>query len=76
MGVVIRAIKLVPILVRLGFRAKRQIGSHLHMEHLIDKTRKVTIPIHNKDLPIQTLKSILKQAGISMKDFLKILGRK
>lgn len=75
MGIVIKAVKLVPLLMRLGFRAIRQIGSHLHMEHMVDKTRKITIPIHNKDLPIKTLKSILKQAGISMKEFLKILGR-
>jgi len=75
MGIVIKAARLVPILIRLGFRIVRQIGSHLHLEHLVDKTRKVTIPIHNKDLPKKTLKSILKQAGVSMKDFLKILGR-
>lgn len=75
MGVVIRAIKLVPILIRLGFRTKRQVGSHLHLEHFLDKTKKITVPIHNKDLPIKTLKSILRQAGISMRDFLKILGR-
>lgn len=75
MGVVIKATKLVPILARLGFKAVKQSGSHLHLENFFDKTKKVTIPIHNKDLPIKTLKSILKQAGISMKDFLKIIGR-
>lgn len=75
MGIVIRAAKLVPILTRLGFRIKRQAGSHLHMEHFLNKTRKITVPVHNKDLPIKTLKSILNQAGISIKDFLKILGR-
>lgn len=75
MGIVIKALKLVPILVRMGFRVKRQVGSHLHLEHFLYKTRKITVPIHNKDLPIKTLKSILRQAGISTKDFLKILGR-
>jgi len=75
MGVVIKAAKLVPILVRLGFRIVRQSGSHLHLENFFDKTKKVTVPIHNKDLPIKTLKSILKQANIPMKNFLKIIGR-
>lgn len=75
MGLTIRAVKLVPILVRLGFRVVRQTGSHVHLEHAVDKIRKVTVPMHNKDLAIKTLRSILRQAGISMKDFLRIMGR-
>lgn len=72
---IIRAARLIPILVRLGFRIVRQVGSHVHLEHVFDKTRKVTIPMHNKDLPKKTLLSILKQAKITLQEFLRIIGK-
>ncbi len=72
---ILKAARLIPILVRIGFRIVRQIDSHVHLEHILDKTRKVTVPMHSKDLPKKTLISILKQVGISLKDFLKILGK-
>jgi len=68
--------RLIPILVRAGFRIVRQAGSHAHLEHILYKARKVTVPMHNKDLPKKTLLSILRQAGISLQEFLKLLGKK
>lgn len=73
---VIKATRLIPILVRAGFRIVRQVGSHVHLEHMIDRLRKVTIPMHPKPLTKKTLFSILKQAGLTPQDFLKLLGRK
>jgi predicted RNA binding protein YcfA (HicA-like mRNA interferase family) len=35
---------------------------------LPDGSKRVVIPLHNKDLPKGTLHSILKQAGIDKKD--------
>lgn len=72
---VIKASRLVPVLVRLGYKFVRQKGSHAQFEHLVYKWRKVTVPMNNKDLPKKTLLSILKQAGISLPDFLKIIGK-
>lgn len=72
---VIKAATLIPFLLKAGFRVVRQKGSHVHLEHLLDKTKRVTVPMHNKDLPKKTLSSILKQARISVGDFLKMLGR-
>jgi hypothetical protein len=34
---------------------------------------KITVPIHPGDLPIPVLKSILRQAGLSNDEFLKLL---
>lgn len=65
---------LVPILVRAGFRIVRQVGSHVTMEHILDKTRKVTILMHPKPLAKRTLFSILKQAGFTLQEFLKTKG--
>ncbi len=47
-----------------GWFLDRQRGSHKIFKHLT-KTGIVTIPDHgNKDIPIGTLQSILKQAGL------------
>lgn len=70
---IIKATKLIPILVRMGFKIVRQRGSHVHLEHIVDKARKITVPMHNKDLAKRTLLSILKQGKITTKEFLKII---
>ncbi len=43
-----------------------QKGSHIQLCHPVRKGR-VTVPHPKKDLPIATLKSIERQAGISLK---------
>ncbi|MBF0381532.1 MAG: type II toxin-antitoxin system HicA family toxin [Magnetococcales bacterium] len=40
-------------------------GSHWQFKHP-DKNGKVTVPHPKKDLPISTVKSIFKQAGIEL----------
>ncbi len=75
MGIAITAARLVRLLARAGFRIIRQTGSHAHLERIGGTGKLVTIPMHNRDLPIVTLRSILRQAGISISDFLRMLGR-
>lgn len=41
----------------------RQVGSH-KMFKKVNNPKTISVPFHNKDIPIGTLKSILKQAGI------------
>ena len=41
-------------------------GSHHHFKHP-EKTGKVTVPHPKKDIPIKTLSSIEKQAGIKLR---------
>jgi len=72
---VIRAAKLIHILLRAGFRIVRQKGSHVSLQHMLDITKKVTVPMHNKDLAKKTLLSILKQAGLSIQEFFRLLGK-
>jgi predicted RNA binding protein YcfA (HicA-like mRNA interferase family) len=60
--------ELVRILERLGFLARRQKGSHLHLYRIADGKR-VTVPIHKgRDIPNGTLRSILRDADISPED--------
>ncbi|GAB4111478.1 MAG: hypothetical protein Kow001_12920 [Acidobacteriota bacterium] len=60
--------------MRAGFRINHQRGSHARLLHVSDASRKVTLPLHDKDLPKGTLKAILRQAGLSVEEFLSLLG--
>lgn len=46
-----------------GWYEVNQKGSHLQFKHP-SKPGKVTVPVHGGDIPIGTLNSILKQAGL------------
>lgn len=54
---------LIKMLKKDGWELVRVAGSHHHFKH---KSKKgiVTVPHPRKDLPIKTLNSILKQAGL------------
>jgi len=58
-----KALELLRKLRQDGWEEKNQEGSHLHLTHPTKKG-KVTIPMHKGDLPIGTVKAILKQAGL------------
>ncbi|MBI3618984.1 type II toxin-antitoxin system HicA family toxin [Candidatus Peregrinibacteria bacterium] len=51
------------ILLEHGFLEKRQTGSHRIFFHP-EKRKVIPVPMGRKDLPIGTLRSILKGAGI------------
>ncbi|MFQ5641180.1 MAG: type II toxin-antitoxin system HicA family toxin [bacterium] len=65
--------KVIRALERGGFVFKRQTGSHRFYIHPDRPTRIVTIPYHNKDLKKGTFKSILRQAELSVVEFIKLL---
>jgi predicted RNA binding protein YcfA (HicA-like mRNA interferase family) len=49
-----------------GWYEVAQVGSHVQFKHEA-KTGRVTVPHPKRDLPIGTLKSIEKQAGIKLR---------
>lgn len=55
---------------KLGFAEDHKTGSHLIMYHPVTKKRAV-IPYHLRDLPKGTLAAILRESGVSRKEFLK-----
>jgi len=63
----LKARDVLSILFAHGFEKVRTSGSHIRL-------RKgkclVTVPYHNRDVPTGTLKSITKQAGLTMEEFL------
>ena len=69
---VVNGLELVRDLQTIGFVSKRQKGSHLHLFRESDK-RRVTVPIHKgKVIPIGTLKSILKDADMTVDQLRKL----
>jgi predicted RNA binding protein YcfA (HicA-like mRNA interferase family) len=43
------------------------------MVHPGDPTRKITVPIHTKDLKRGTLHSVIAQSGLTVAEFLALL---
>jgi len=70
---VIKAKNLVRALLRAGFYIHHQTGSHVRLLHSSRKDLRITIPMHNFDIPIETLQRILKQADLGVEDLLKLL---
>lgn len=49
-----------------GWEQVAQKGSHINLKHPV-KPGRVTVPHPRRDLPIGTLKSIERQAGLKLK---------
>jgi len=65
--------QLVQALKRAGFEEQRQRGSHLHLRRASDAKR-VTVPIHQqRTVPVGTLRAILRDADISVNEFVELL---
>jgi len=60
--------RVIKLLKDYGFQLDHSTGGHFVFYHP-ETRRRVTVPVHNKDLPKGTLLSIMRQAGLS-KDFL------
>ncbi|MHC4532007.1 MAG: type II toxin-antitoxin system HicA family toxin [Planctomycetota bacterium] len=70
---VITPTKLIRALKRAGFVFDHQTGSHRFYTHPDRPTKIVTVPYHNKDLKKGTLKSILRQAELTIEELLDLL---
>lgn len=65
--------KVIRALQRAGWVVVRQRGSHIRLQkHVGNEVLKIIIPAH-KPIKRSTLSHILKQARISLDDFLKYL---
>jgi predicted RNA binding protein YcfA (HicA-like mRNA interferase family) len=58
--------EVIRLLLRDGWFEEAQVGSNQQFKHAT-KLGRVTVPHPKRDLPIGTLKSIEKQAGIKLR---------
>lgn len=61
--------QVIKIFEKLGFYVKRQKGSHIIMVKDDDPIHQPVIPFHRKDLTRATLRSIIRQAGLTPEEF-------
>ena len=65
--------KVIHALQRAGFIVVRQKGSHIRLQKRIgEEIIKLTVPAH-KPLKRSTLSNIIKSAGLTVEDFIKLL---
>ena len=62
------------VLNSLGFEEVRQTGSHRILRH--EDGRLVVVPMHPKELPMGTFRSILKQAGLTATEYAELQRRR
>ncbi len=60
-------------LEKAGFYIHHTTGSHARLFHRVKRELRVTIPLHNKDLPLPVLKSILRQSELTVEEFIALL---
>lgn len=66
--------KVIRALRRVGWYIDHQRGSHVYLKHPDYSSRRVTVPIHSHETnKPKTLQTILKQAGLSLAEFLELL---
>lgn len=68
------ATEVIRALERGGFVVVRVAGSHRRMVHRTDPARCTTVPLHKgRDLPKPFVRAIIKQAGLTVDEFLDLL---
>lgn len=66
---------MIVFLLHHGFFKVRSVGSHFRYHHA-DGRRKVTVAFHREPLKKGTLKSILRQAELTVEDLLQFINKK
>ena len=68
---ILTARQILLLLLKAGFKIIGQKGSHIRLEHPITG-KQTTVAMHARDLSRSLITRILKQAGISVQEFLRL----
>jgi predicted RNA binding protein YcfA (HicA-like mRNA interferase family) len=68
----VRAKEVLKALEKAGFEFQRQKASHVILRHPITE-RTTVVPVHPGEFPRWVLKKIIKDAGLSEKQFCELL---
>jgi predicted RNA binding protein YcfA (HicA-like mRNA interferase family) len=63
---------LCKILARLGYEIDHQTGSHIILRNMNVPYRRLTVPNH-KEIAKGTLRSIIRNSGLTVEEFRKLL---
>jgi predicted RNA binding protein YcfA (HicA-like mRNA interferase family) len=64
--------QVVDALLRAGFSIRRQTGSHVIL-FKSGLNRPITVPVYTNDIPQGTLRAIIRQAGLTIEEFIELL---
>jgi predicted RNA binding protein YcfA (HicA-like mRNA interferase family) len=59
------------MLARIGYEFDHQKGSHIVLRNTLPPHRRLTVPDH-RDVAKGTLRAIVRQAGLTVEEFLKL----
>ena len=69
---VVSGIKVVKALAKIGYYVDHQTGSHEILRQREDPHRRLTVPRHS-ELAKGTLRAIIREAGLTVEEFLELL---
>ena len=69
---IISWLKVVKALTKMGYKIDHQTGSHIILRQEKEPHRRLTIPKH-KEIAKGTLSGIIRQAGLTREEFMKLL---
>jgi predicted RNA binding protein YcfA (HicA-like mRNA interferase family) len=67
----LKPLQIIKVLEKFGFEKHRQKGSHLILVKVGDNIHQPIVPMHSKAVKMGTLRSIIKQAGLTPEEFEK-----
>jgi predicted RNA binding protein YcfA (HicA-like mRNA interferase family) len=69
---VVSGIEVVKALAKIGYEVDHQTGSHVILREKEAPHRRLTVPRHS-ELARGTLRAIIRQAGLTVEEFLELL---
>jgi predicted RNA binding protein YcfA (HicA-like mRNA interferase family) len=69
---IVSAIKVIKVLSKIGYETDHQTGSHIILRHKEAPHKRLTVPNH-KEIARGTLKAIIEEAGLTVKEFADLL---
>ena len=69
---VVSGLEVMKALSRIGYEIDHQTGSHMILRQKEYPHRRLTVPNH-KEIAKGTLKAIIKQTGLDVEEFVKLL---
>jgi len=65
--------QVIRILKRAGFFLHHVTGSHYYFKHPAKPNMRISVPYHSKPLKKGTIFAVIKEAGMTLEQFLKFL---
>ena len=70
---VISGREIVKVLRKIGYVIDHQKGSHIILRNVNSPYRRLTVPDHG-EIAKGTLRAIIRQAGLTVEEFMNLLG--